>query len=270
MGIPGIKGIQLYYKAVVIELFIFVGTSTEKCFNEYVLLLKDIDEWMAETMNEISKLANQNNPIVSTETQGIDAFTTSHGEIADALMLYKAGVITKLELLHRTFPPENEQQLSTDTINLVAGLKTNYAQRIMDYTNNIKDLSIVHYNSLMKFSEDLASFFSETYIYDLSGRMFLWRKPVVNFENPTQIKDEGRPFWDVWDSTDSIAVFNDRSDEEIKSSVTPYIESITNDINDFSFQLTALETSVQNDIQLIWTEYQGYLEAGELNSNFIQ
>ena len=256
---------------LIYNICVCLGTQTINCFNEYGKLLQTIKDWTDETIIQIRKSAeSDSNPILSTTIQEIEVFIESREQITDILKQYKTGNINKLELFEFTFPPNDEYELSKNTNNLVQALKTKYADAIRVYTNKVKVDSIAHYKDIMQFTEKVSWYFSNNFVYHLSGKMSIWRKPVANLERPMQIKDKGQAYWEIWDSTMPIAEFNEGSTQLIDNALTPYIESIISEINIFSFQLTDQEVSIQNDIHLIDVERKTYLETRELNSNFIQ
>ena len=63
---------------------------------------------------------------------------------------------------------------------------------------------------------------------------------------------------------------NNQIESVLRDILTPYKDSMLNEISKFEFQLNELETSIHSDLQVIENEYNTYRESRELNTMFIQ
>ena len=244
------------------------GRESESCFHEYKDLLKDTLDWMENIMKDVAAVDHRVNPIGTTSIQAMDDIKEDREVMKGHLDAYKTGEMSKIDLLKATFPIENEQKLSTDFTNIVQLLKSEYADEMNLFVNDMNANCNRYYTRLMDFTKEYSEYFSANYAYQRSSRLGIWRGPQVNIENPTQIGDGGISFWTIWDSTVPIADFD--YETEMANLLADYFNDIEDVLNTFRSEMTSIEQSIQQTIKTIDTEYAVYKERRKLNSEFIQ
>lgn len=247
-----------------------VGT----CLTEYITAITALSTFASTAMNDLTQLTNnQNNFLLDSsynykdEVGNIDANIKMLNETTQKYIQARIKKGKMLEIFSgevgRGGMLENvrlfkDKLLQRVTIPLQA--------RISDIEKKLK----TKYKEMLSLSAKTETYFKKGYFYSAAEKMIIWKGIAPNFENPANIKQEGKELVSLWIRGTPISEFQrTKGNTFIDETITSFMNQLDKILEDFEAQVKSKTNILENSVNLLSTEYQTYKKTVEINDQFV-
>ncbi|CAD5125371.1 DgyrCDS13610 [Dimorphilus gyrociliatus] len=254
--------------------FLSLSDNVESCLTEYIDAMKALSTFSKDSVTELKGLIeNQENFLIDSsfdydkEIEAVNSFLNDLNETTQNYIHYR---ISKGKMLELFGNADNGQgmleQIRLFKDKILQKVTSPLQNRISQIESEVKE----KYKQMLSLTAKTESFFKSGYYYSTAEKMIIWKGIAPNFENPTNIKQEGKELVNIWIRGTPIDVFQkSKGNAFIESAISSFMDQLDKILEDFEAQIKSKTNILENNVNTLATQYQVYTQKIEINDQFV-